>query len=1478
VLEEKASKSSLNEDDSLHSSETESGGKEALTLTEKSALETEPESKLPSLDASGIAEFIRFDCCPRYFKLRFDDKKEKKSGWPEAFHKPLSPLLYTAGKTLEFKTVEELKTKVADYQDFSCYDPKKQTSGWEGAWSKSLQAIRGFIESALSVDSSTEYKPVLIYQAPMMGNIGLWEIKGIADLIGVWPSRNGKVKIRIFEIKSSWKEQTAHRIQVAIYVLLLTKALGELVHKIDFEGGVINKESDLEKLDPQSLPSFRLEPLIQDVQRLLSGNGELYRIHQIALSEVPYQLSWRCDNCGFNECCVVRAIEKESVALLNLTRGEQKALKQHGILRLEDLAKLKVVPKLDDQRPYNFKEIAVLDPEKVQPLSADPVIGAKLDRLIQRAQFMLYGIRPNSPYVNKVRAMPWLTGTGFGTLPEDSPQNGADTSLSFRPDGMIRVYLHVEWDFLQNIISMISARVSCTRYKGQSISLSKIVTALPELQEECRIQERNMLEAFFADLVKAINAMALEVGSPDEAPIHLYFYTRQERDHLMDAVRRHSLMMTTAHAVQDLLGLRQAIDQPMFSILQDEIMLRKAAGYPSTGLLPVIKQSGFFDPNQWVVKRKDGTLLDLRRVFHDGFFNFELPYVRNPDGSMSFLLASDARRPEGYYPGRARFGNQIPIEYLWAAKGRLDSGKETDLKKIMVEKRMWCDYPHKTRRISDEDLTLLGEQLCSALEHIERSLSIRNRRLGKKPIAIPKIAEFTLGQATLERSCREFLDLEYFAKRQELYQHYALLPCQRVATGRSVIFKCLSAEETDRDFIVRGKLIYEGLGLPKSECIVNACRVKGSDDSGSGDWMVATEIRINEQGQFEETKQRSPSQIEKSARVIVEKVDLRKMELTIKVVSWPSGKSRRYSTWHDLPTTDEEKARNSKHMQLFEVGRNYILDELADDIISERAAKCLDYAANNELYCLLEGFLAGTSKPSERRALAKQHAKDFLGWVDHTTFPPKPEQNRFIDRVFGKEQVVMLQGPPGTGKTETLQLAVLAHIASHNPVGRCRVLMVAPTHKAIHEFVIKLAKSWRSYCKEGDSDLVNLRIYRVLNSSAKAVDGVKYVNYNEDEEVVTELKDALSSQDKLVSDSTGTFPLVLCVTPPGLYGLMKKIGGKEPSWDEGFFDLLVVDEASMMRLPELILSGAFVNKNAQILVAGDHRQLPPIQAHNWEKEDRRTIEEMASFLSAMDFLRLLRQEDLGIEHVKSLHKADIPTERLSETHRCHQVVAQFLKEWVYHKDGIDFRSDQTQTLPYVSPSTEGLKVVLEPENIFVLVVHDEMESFQSNLVEAKIVDTLVRSGVKSEGVGVVTPHNAQRGVVKNLLLDGYENVRVDTVERFQGGEGDFIIISSTVSDPDYVRSESDFLLNLNRINVAISRMKKKLVIVASRSIFEFMPQDAKDYDKALLWRGIAQTVGFTANSIPKWKGSLSEFLGKTAQEVEVEVYVKPSTT
>lgn len=63
-----------------------------------------------SLTASGIAEYIRFNCCPRFFKLRLqDDDSIDNQKWPK--FKPISPLLYGVGKTLEEKKVAELQTK-----------------------------------------------------------------------------------------------------------------------------------------------------------------------------------------------------------------------------------------------------------------------------------------------------------------------------------------------------------------------------------------------------------------------------------------------------------------------------------------------------------------------------------------------------------------------------------------------------------------------------------------------------------------------------------------------------------------------------------------------------------------------------------------------------------------------------------------------------------------------------------------------------------------------------------------------------------------------------------------------------------------------------------------------------------------------------------------------------------------------------------------------------------------------------------------------------------------------------------------------------------------------------------------------------------------------------------------------------------------------------------------------------------------------
>ena len=106
-----------------------------------------------------------------------------------------------------------------------------------------------------------------------------------------------------------------------------------------------------------------------------------------------------------------------------------------------------------------------------------------------------------------------------------------------------------------------------------------------------------------------------------------------------------------------------------------------------------------------------------------------------------------------------------------------------------------------------------------------------------------------------------------------------------------------------------------------------------------------------------------------------------------------------------------------------------------------------------------------------------------------------------------------------------------------------------------------------------------------------------------------------------------------------------------------------------------------------------------------------------------------------------------------------------------------------------------------------------------------------------------------------------DRVTTDTVERFQGGERDVMFISATANDPDYVRGEADFLLDPNRLNVAISRMKKKLVIIASESVFRVTPSDADQFDQTLIWKRLYDALDITADDpeTKVWEGGISEF-------------------
>jgi len=118
---------------------------------------------------------------------------------------------------------------------------------------------------------------------------------------------------------------------------------------------------------------------------------------------------------------------------------------------------------------------------------------------------------------------------------------------------------------------------------------------------------------------------------------------------------------------------------------------------------------------------------------------------------------------------------------------------------------------------------------------------------------------------------------------------------------------------------------------------------------------------------------------------------------------------------------------------------------------------------------------------------------------------------------------------------------------------------------------------------------------------------------------------------------------------------------------------------------------------------------------------------------------------------------------------------------------------------------------------------------------------------------------------------------VDTVDRFQGSERDVIILSSTVSDPDYIRKEMEFILSPNRLNVALSRMEKKLIVIVSESLIEFIPSDAENYDSARLWKLLLSKVSDSNDGNVAWEGDVIELLGESVDPMPLDTDVEIHT-
>ena len=222
------------------------------------------------------------------------------------------------------------------------------------------------------------------------------------------------------------------------------------------------------------------------------------------------------------------------------------------------------------------------------------------------------------------------------------------------------------------------------------------------------------------------------------------------------------------------------------------------------------------------------------------------------------------------------------------------------------------------------------------------------------------------------------------------------------------------------------------------------------------------------------------------------------------------------------------------------------------------------------------------------------------------------------------------------------------------------------------------------------------------------------------------------------------------------------------------FEMTIIDEAGQLTEP---LTLGLIMRARRFVLVGDDRQLPPV-VH-------------IPGLKVSLFERLKN----GAIHDKSEHLT-----LLDMQYRMHPEIMN-VSNRLYYNGAL---SSGVQSADREPPIGQPLAFV---------PVDSECRG-RVNPDEAAVVNECVRSllrHISPEGIGVISPFRAQVGALRRLL-EG-TGVTTDTVERFQGGEREVIVIS-------FVRSRgSNFVFDDRRFNVAMTRARRKLVLVAHPDLF-----------------------------------------------------------
>ncbi len=419
-------------------------------------------------------------------------------------------------------------------------------------------------------------------------------------------------------------------------------------------------------------------------------------------------------------------------------------------------------------------------------------------------------------------------------------------------------------------------------------------------------------------------------------------------------------------------------------------------------------------------------------------------------------------------------------------------------------------------------------------------------------------------------------------------------------------------------------------------------------------------------------------------------------------------------------------------------------------------------------------------------------------------------QNEAVNKINAARDLAIVHGPPGTGKTTTLVQAIKTMVG----VNKKQILVLAPSNTAVDLLTERLADEELNVLRVGNPVRVSEKLMSLtLDAKMAEHSGMKEIKklkkqanefrnmahkykrsfgyaereqrkalFNEAHKI---LKEVERSEQYIMDDLIAKANIITATLVGSNHYTVKKLK----------YHTIVIDEAGQAIEPACWIP---IIKAEKLVLAGDHCQLPP------------TIKSQKAAAGGLSKTLLEKCVELFPQTVVLLE----------EQYRMHELIMGYSSQVFYANKlrahpsvarHILFNNDTP--LQFIDTSGCGFEEKKEgtstsnPEEAAFLLMH------LSNFIENTKADFPPNT---FPSIAIVSPYKQQINILKELLshnsslLPYLNNITVNTIDSFQGQERDMVYISMTRSNTE---SEIGFLSDIRRMNVAMTRARKKLVVI-----------------------------------------------------------------